>query len=169
MSLAVEGNWGAFGYGCGSSGGAGGSGRAGGSIPFAPGASVPVRKSGGGIGCGGRGGDGGIGTSKITGSRRLFLVRVIKPNRIGPLIRSGLAANRSSFVQTCYISSLIIESRVVAIVRAPVFCYTRTPPHRRTLRRRSISGSSSLLKSPRQVKSLKSCLNSSQRLSLTIL
>jgi hypothetical protein len=145
MSLVVEGkegNWGAFGYGCGSGS------RAGGSVPFASGASVPVYRSGGGIGCGEGGGNGGIGISKITGSRCLFFVRVMKPDRIGPLMRSDLAANRSSLVQTCCISSLITESRVVAIVRVPVFCYIYIPPHRRILYRCSISGSSSLLKSP---------------------
>ena len=88
-----------------------------------------MRKSSRGIGCGGRGSNSSIGILKIIGSRRLFLVRVIKPNRISPLIRSGLAANRSSFVQIYYISSLIIESRVVIIVRVPVFYYMRMPPH----------------------------------------
>ena len=117
ISLIVEGNWGAFGYSC------GGGSRASRSILFASGASVLVRKSSRDIGYRGRGSNNSIGILKITGSRYLFLVRVIKPNRIGPLIRSSLATNRSSFVQIYYISSLITENRVIIIVRVPVFYY----------------------------------------------
>jgi hypothetical protein len=95
ISLIVKSNWEAFGYSCGSSS------RASKSILFASGASVLVYKSSKDIGYRGKGGnreDNSIGISKIIGSRYLFFIRVIKPNRIGPLIRSGLAANRSLFI-----------------------------------------------------------------------
>jgi hypothetical protein len=124
ISLVVEGNWGLFGYSYGGGGGSSGS------ILFVFGASVPVCKSGRGIGCssggGGRGGNG-VGMLKIIGSRRLFFVRVMKPDRIGPLIRSGLAANISSFDHMYYSSSFIIVYRVFAIVLVPLFCCTNTP------------------------------------------
>jgi hypothetical protein len=129
MSLIVKGNWGAFGYSYGSSSRASNSNRASGSILFASRASVLVCKSGRDIGYGSRGGNSNIEILKIIDFRRLFLVRVIKPNRISSLIRSSLATNRFLFAQIYYISSLIIESRVIIIVRAPVFCYIYMPPH----------------------------------------
>jgi hypothetical protein len=95
ISLIVkgkEGNWRVFGYSCSSSN------RANRSILFAPGTSIPVYRSGRGIGYRGRGSNSSIGILKITGSRYLFFIRVIKPDRIGFLIRSGLAANRSLLV-----------------------------------------------------------------------
>jgi hypothetical protein len=144
ISLIIKGNWGLFGYGCGSSSGASRS------ILFAPGASILVYKSSRGIGCGNRGssrGGNSIGISKIIGSRYLFFVRVIKPDRIGPLIRSDLAANISSFDYICYISSFIIVCRVFIIVLVLPFYYINTLPHQRVLYRHSISGSSNLLKS----------------------
>ena len=88
-----------------------------------------MRKSGRNIGYGNRGNNSNIEILKIIGSRRLFLVRVIKPNRISSLIRSSLATNRFLFIQIYYISFLIIESRVVIIVRVPVFYYIYIPPH----------------------------------------
>jgi hypothetical protein len=145
ISLIVEGkegNWGVFGYNYSSSS------RTGRGILFVPSTSIPVYRSGRGIGYRREGSNSSIGILKITGSRYLFFIRVIKPDRIGPLIRSGLATNRSLLVQIYYISSLIIESRIVIIVRVPVFCYIYIPLYRRILYRYSISGSSSLLKSP---------------------
>jgi hypothetical protein len=144
ISLIVkgkEGNWGIFGYSYSSSS------RTGRSILFVPSTSVPVYRSGRGIGYRERGSNSSIGILKIIDSRYLFFIRVIKPNRIGSLIRSGLATNRSLLVQIYYISSLIIESRVVIIVRVPVFYYIYILLYQRILYRYSISGSSSLLKS----------------------
>ena len=112
-----KGNWVVFGYGYSSSN------RTGRSILFAPGTSIPVYRSSKSIEYKKGNSNSSIGILKIIGSRYLFFIRVIKPNRIGPLIRSGLAANRSLLVQIYYISSLIIESRVVIIVRVPVFYY----------------------------------------------
>ena len=57
-----------------------------------------MRKSGRGIGYSNKRGNSSIGILKIIGSRRLFLVRIIKPDRISSLIRSSLAANRFSFI-----------------------------------------------------------------------
>jgi hypothetical protein len=126
ISLTVEGkkgNWRIFEYSCGNSN------RASRSIPFAPGTSVLVYRSSRGIEYREGSNNSSIGILKITGSRYLFFIRVIKPDRIGPLIRSGLATNRSLLVQTYYISFLIIESRIVIIVRIPVFYYIYILPY----------------------------------------
>ena len=124
ISFIVKGNWGLFEYSYNK-----GSNR---NIPFASGAFILVYKSGKGIGYNSRRGnrrDNNIGILKIIGSRYLFFIRVIKPNRIGSLIRSSLVTNISLFNYIYYLFSFIIVYRVFIIVLVLLFYYINILPY----------------------------------------